>query len=172
MEGSRAVVYAAMAANIAIAALKFAMGLLMGSSAMISEGLHSTVDAGNDVLLLAGMRLSRRAATTEHPFGHGKEAFFWGLIVAVLIFGPDEVLLTLDVEFGDDQTTDDIVDATREIQASIRKRYPKIRRIYVQAGGPAGSEVARPRGGGISRDAAVISGRWTPAPLTHSIPLL
>ena len=322
MGGSRAVVYAAMGANIAIAALKFAMGLLTGSSAMLSEGVHSTVDAGNDVLLLTGMRLSRRAATPEHPFGHGKEVFFWGLIVAMLIFGvgggvsafegvrrilhpepignplwafvvlaaaaifegisfavalrnflrqigdrpflkalhtskdpaaytvlaedaaallgivvaaagigisygldmpradgvasvligillaavavfliaearglligegiraegvrdirrlvlsdrrvksvgallsmyigPDEVLLTLDVEFGQEQTTDDIVDAVRDIQHSIQKRYPKIRRIYVQADGGAGSDATRRRSRGRRRDEAVAPSR-------------
>jgi len=322
MGDSKAVVYAAMAANIAIAALKFAMGLLTGSSAMLSEGLHSTVDAGNDVLLLTGMRLSRRAATAKHPFGHGKEVFFWGLIVAVLIFGvgggvsafegvrrilhpepignpfwayvvlaaaaifegisfvvalrnflrqigdrrflvalhtskdpasytvlaedaaallgiviaavgigisygmdmprvdgvasvmigillasvavfliaearglligegirpkgvrdirrlvlsdprvrsvgsllsmyigPDEVLLTLDVEFRHTQRADDIVDAIRDIQRSIQKRYPKIRRIYVQALGADESAAARPRGPEVDRDDAVVSGR-------------
>ena len=323
MGGSKAVVYAAMAGNVAIAALRFAMGLLTGSSAMLSEGVHSTVDAGNAVLLLAGMRLSRRAATPEHPFGHGKEVFFWGLIVAVLIFGvgggvsafegvrrifhpepignpswayvvlgaaamfegasfaialrnflrqigerrflealhtskhpaaytviaedtaallgivvaavgvgisyrfdmpradgiasvligillasvavfliaearglligeglraervrdirrlvlsqphvrgvgsllsmyigPDEVLRKLDVEFGHEQTTDDIVDAVRAIQSSIQKRYPKIRRIYVQARGPhEGDAGRRRRGVGVRSEETVAPGR-------------
>jgi cation diffusion facilitator family transporter len=80
-------VYGAIAANVAIAVTKFIVAAITGSSAMLSEGIHSAVDTGNGVLLLIGKRLSERKATAEHPFGHGKELFFWSLIVAVLVFG-------------------------------------------------------------------------------------
>jgi cation diffusion facilitator family transporter len=87
MAESRIAIYGAIGANIAIAVTKFVVAGITGSSAMLSEGIHSSVDTFNGVLLLVGLRLSKRPASVEHPFGHGKELYFWSLIVAVLIFG-------------------------------------------------------------------------------------
>ncbi len=87
MAESRAAIYGAIAANVAIAVTKFVVAGITGSSAMLSEGIHSAVDTGNGVLLLVGTRLSERPPSPQHPFGHGKELYFWSLIVAVLIFG-------------------------------------------------------------------------------------
>ena len=87
MAESTVAVYAAIAGNVAIAVTKFVVAGITGSSAMLSEGVHSSVDTFNGVLLLWGIRRSQRPATPEHPFGHGKELYFWSLIVAVLIFG-------------------------------------------------------------------------------------
>ncbi len=84
---SNIALYGAIIANVAIAITKFIVAGVTGSSAMLSEGVHSAVDTVNDVLLLVGKHLSKRPATPEHPFGHGKELYFWSLIVAVLIFG-------------------------------------------------------------------------------------
>ncbi|HEY8047614.1 MAG TPA: cation diffusion facilitator family transporter, partial [Ramlibacter sp.] len=87
MADSRIAVYGAIVANVAIAVTKFAVAGVTGSSAMLSEAIHSTVDTSNELLLLWGMARSRRPPTAQHPFGHGKELYFWSLIVAVLIFG-------------------------------------------------------------------------------------
>lgn len=87
MAESKVAIYGAIGANVAIAATKFVVAGVTGSSAMLSEGIHSAVDTFNGILLLVGLRLSKRPATVEHPFGHGKELYFWSLIVAVLIFG-------------------------------------------------------------------------------------
>jgi cation diffusion facilitator family transporter len=87
MAESKVAVYGALAANVSIAVLKFVGAAATGSSAMLSEGIHSAVDTGNGLLLLVGLRLADKPADEKHPFGHGKELFFWSLIVAVLIFG-------------------------------------------------------------------------------------
>ena len=87
MAESKIAVYGAIAANVAIAVTKFIVAGITGSSAMLSEGIHSAVDAGNGVLLLVGLHMAKKPATPEHPFGRGKELYFWSLIVAVLIFG-------------------------------------------------------------------------------------
>ena len=84
---SKKAVIAAIIGNAAIAVIKFVAGSMTGSSAMISEGIHSLVDTGNGGLLFHGLRRGARPADEHHPFGHGMEVYFWSLIVAVSIFG-------------------------------------------------------------------------------------
>jgi cation diffusion facilitator family transporter len=84
--GSLKVIYAAIIANLGIAVSKFVVAAITGSAAMLAEGIHSAVDTGNEFLLLIGERKSVQPADAKHPFGYGKELYFWALIVALSVF--------------------------------------------------------------------------------------
>jgi cation diffusion facilitator family transporter len=79
-------VLAALLANTAIAIAKFVAALISGSTSMLAESFHSVADTGNQALLLLGLKSSEKPPDEEHPFGHGKARFFWGLLVAVSLF--------------------------------------------------------------------------------------
>ena len=83
--GTRAIV-AAFLANLGIAIMKFVAYVFTGSGAMLAEGIHSVADAGNQLLLLLGGRRARRAPTPSHPFGYGRERYFWAFVVALVLF--------------------------------------------------------------------------------------
>ncbi len=87
MPASKTPIYSALIANVAIAVTKFVAASVTGSSAMISEGIHSLVDSLNEVLLLRGIQQSKQPADDKRPFGYGKELYFWAFIVSILIFG-------------------------------------------------------------------------------------
>ncbi|WP_428236972.1 cation diffusion facilitator family transporter [Gracilimonas sp.] len=84
--GSKKVIYAALIGNGLISITKFIAAVITGSSAMMSEGIHSVVDTGNQVLLLMGLKKAEKPADADFPFGHGKEVYFWSFVVAIMIF--------------------------------------------------------------------------------------
>lgn len=86
-QGSVIVVYAALVCNALIAATKFGAAAFTGSAAMLSEGIHSAVDTGNQLFLLLGIRRARQPASPSHPFGHGLQLYVWSFVVAIIMFG-------------------------------------------------------------------------------------
>ncbi|HUR69404.1 MAG TPA: cation diffusion facilitator family transporter [Candidatus Thermoplasmatota archaeon] len=85
--GSKIAVFAALVGNLLIAALKLVAGLISQSAAMLAEAAHSFSDVGNQVLLLIGLKRANRPPSARHPYGTGKDAYFWPFMVSILLFG-------------------------------------------------------------------------------------
>ncbi len=96
---SKKAVYAALFGNLGIALSKLTATIFTGSIAMWAETLHSFSDTINQILILIGIKTSSKAASERHPFGHGKEQFFWSFIVATMIFGISGIL-SVEQGFG------------------------------------------------------------------------
>src|SRR2546421_12854947 len=85
-DGSRRAIVAAFLANLGIAIAKFAGFAVTGAASLLAEALHSVADTGNQALLFLGGARARRRPTPEHPFGYGRERYFWAFVVAVILF--------------------------------------------------------------------------------------
>jgi cation diffusion facilitator family transporter len=85
-DGSRRAIIAAFFANTGIAIIKFAGAIFTGSASLLAEAVHSVADTGNQALLLVGGKRAARQATSEHPFGYGRERYFWSFVVAQVLF--------------------------------------------------------------------------------------
>src|SRR5687768_13686383 len=83
---SQKAVFFALGANFAIAVAKYIAAFITGSGSMLAEAVHSTADCGNQLLLLLGLKRSRRHPTPDYPLGFGKETYFWSFIVAIMLF--------------------------------------------------------------------------------------
>ena len=86
MPGTSTTVWAAAFVNTMVAVIKAGAAFMTGSSAMLAEAIHTAVDTANEVLLLYGMRRARHIPDATHPFGYGREMYFWSFVVAVLVF--------------------------------------------------------------------------------------
>src|SRR5258708_4520295 len=86
MASSKMPVYVALGADVIIALTKFVAAIITGSSAMVSEGVHSSIDSLNEILLLIGIKRSQKPADENRPFGYGRDLYFWSFIVSVLLF--------------------------------------------------------------------------------------
>ncbi len=84
--GNRKAIFAALFANLGLAVAKFVGWFITGASSMLAEGVHSVADSGNQALLLWGGAAATRAPTSEHPFGYGRERYFWSFVVSLVIF--------------------------------------------------------------------------------------
>ena len=84
--GSKLTIIASMLANLGIAVMKFIASVFTGSSAMLSEGIHSLIDTVNGILLLWGIKRSKKKPDKMHPFGHGMEIYFWSFVVSIFVF--------------------------------------------------------------------------------------
>ena len=94
---SKKTVLIAAGANLVIAVSKFVAGAISGSAAILAEGAHSVADTGNQVFLLVSLRMGERAPDEDHPFGYGKERFFWAFVAAIGNYNPKAKPAVIDV---------------------------------------------------------------------------
>jgi len=140
--GSKRVVYAALAGNLAIAITKFIAAAITGSSAMLSEGVHSVVDTGNQALLLYGMRRAQVPADERFPFGRGKEIKRLARTcreiervneVLTMHVGPEYILANISVDIACDVPRSRAHAIMDELDARIKEGDPRVKRVFIES---------------------------------------
>jgi divalent metal cation (Fe/Co/Zn/Cd) transporter len=164
---SKKVVYAALLGNVLVALTKFAAAGLTGSSAMVSEAIHSLVDTGNEILLLHGLRRAARPPDELHPLGHGRELYFWSFIVTAasevvssicaitrahpgversiglftVHLGPDQIVAAIGVDFVDTLSAAAVEAIVAAIEERVRNVHPEV--VLLLRGRPLRCQRAR-----------------------------
>ena len=125
--GSKKVIYAALIGNTLISITKFSAAAITGSSAMLSEGIHSLVDTGNQILLLHGLKQAKKPADENFPFGHGKEVYFWsGKKEVDFIVRDGNKLTAMNITY-----TNDVSKREKEGLLEFREKYKNAELVII-----------------------------------------
>lgn len=135
-QGTKKVIYAALIGNLLVAITKFAAALFTGSSAMFSEAVHSMVDTSNELVLIYGVRRGTRPPDEAHPFGHGRELYFWSFIVTLLIFTLGAGVSMYEginhVYFVDSLSAADVEQSMMTMEARVKALHPQIMALLIR----------------------------------------
>ncbi len=137
-DGSKLSIYSALVGGIAVAAIKFVAWAMSGSSAMLTEAIHSVIDTTNQLLLLFGMHRGAKPPDEKHPFGYGMEVYFWTFVVSLLIFSLGGAVSiyqgVLTIDFHDKLTGPELEEAADQLSDQLKAADPRITRLFLRPG--------------------------------------